>query len=173
MNHEDLRDLLDYHCWARDRMLEACESLTPEQYTRTVESSFRSIRDTLVHIYAADWVWSMRCHGTSPRTLLDPAEFPDVASLRQAWRELEAKYRTLLDDLGPDGIHKVVDYTLLSGLQASGVFWQILQHVVNHASYHRGQLTTLLRQVAGRSPQPTDLIAFYREERPTGPAPVA
>jgi uncharacterized damage-inducible protein DinB len=161
----ELRLLLDYHYWGRDRVLTAAETLTPEQYVQEVESSFRSIRDTLVHIYSADWIWYSRWQGSSPRTLIDPGQFPDVASLRAAWSDLEANSRSFLERLGPDGIGNVMDYTLLSGLQSSSVFWHILQHVVNHGTYHRGQLTTLFRQVAGRAPQATDLIAFYRERQ--------
>jgi uncharacterized damage-inducible protein DinB len=165
MTLDELHLLLDYHYWARDRMLGAAETLTRDQYLQHVESSFPSIRDTLVHIYSADWVWYSRWQGESPRALIDPLRFPDVASLRTAWSELETNSRAFLDRLGPDGIGTVMNYTLLSGLQSSSVFWQILQHVVNHGTYHRGQFTTLFRQVAGRAPQATDLIAFYRERQ--------
>lgn len=165
MTLHELHLLLDYHYWARDRMLGAAETLTHDQYVQQVESSFRSIRDTLVHVYAADWVWYSRWQGESPRALIDPVRFPDVASLRRAWSELEGQCRAFLDRLDSDGIAKVMSYTLLSGLQSSSPFWQMLQHVVNHGSYHRGQLTTLFRQVAGRAPEPTDLIAFYRERQ--------
>ena len=54
MTHADLRTLLDFHYWARDRMLDAIEPLTPEQWTRDLGSSFRSVRDTVAHIYAAE-----------------------------------------------------------------------------------------------------------------------
>jgi len=56
----NLTTLLDYHYWARDRLLEATSALTPEQFTRDLGSSFRSIRDTLAHIYFAEWAWYSR-----------------------------------------------------------------------------------------------------------------
>ena len=65
MNQQELQTLLDYHYWARDRMLDAAEKLTPDQFGRDLESSFRSVRDTLAHIYAAEWAWCSRC--TKPR----------------------------------------------------------------------------------------------------------
>ena len=55
MELHDLRTLLDYHYWARDRVLNAAEALTPEQYTKSLGSSFSSVRDTLVHVFAAEW----------------------------------------------------------------------------------------------------------------------
>src|SRR4051794_13661545 len=100
MNLSDLRTLLDFHYWARDRVLAAAETLTPEQYTRDLGSSFKSVRDTLVHLLAAEWNWYQRWHGTSPTSMLDPEEYPDVPALRAAWAEQEAKMRTFLDSLG-------------------------------------------------------------------------
>ena len=55
MNLQDLRTMLDYHYWARDRLLAALEPLTPEQYNRDLANSFRSIRETVTHVYAAEW----------------------------------------------------------------------------------------------------------------------
>ena len=171
MTLNELRVLLDYHYWARDRAVASAKQLTSEQYTRDMGNSFRSVRDTLVHIYAADRVWYARWLGESPRTLIDPESFPDVSSLVEAWEELERRCRSLLDDMGPDGPDRVMRYTLLSGQQSTGVFWQMLQHVVNHGSYHRGQLTTMLRQLGAPPPKPMDLVAFYRERQASAAPP--
>jgi uncharacterized damage-inducible protein DinB len=70
--------------------------------------------------------------------------------------------RAFIDGLGEDGITRVIEYKLLSGQPGQSPFWHMLQHVVNHASYHRGQVTTMLRQLGAPPPKPMDLIAFYR-----------
>jgi len=162
MDLATLRTLVDYHYWARDRLLQGVSVLTPEQFTRDMGSSFRSVRDTCAHTYAAEWAWYSRWQGTSPTALLPLDQFPDVPSLRLQWTELETKVRTFLEGLGETGIHKVFEYTLINGQPGATVFWQMLQHVVNHASYHRGQVTTLLRQLGAAPPKSMDLIAFYR-----------
>ena len=162
MNLQDLRTLLEYHYWARDRLLDALEPLAPDQLTRDLGSSFKSIRDTVAHTYAAEWAWHSRWQGTSPTALLPTDQFPDVASIRSAWSALEAKMRAFLEELGEDGITRVFYYKLLSGQPGSSPFWQMLQHVVNHASYHRGQVTTMLRQIGAVPAKPMDMIAFYR-----------
>jgi uncharacterized damage-inducible protein DinB len=162
MNLQDLRTLLDYHYWARDRLLEAIAPLAPEQFNRDTGSSFKSIRETVVHTYAAEWAWHARWQGNSPTALLASDEFPDVAAVRAAWTALEAKMRVFLDDLGESGITRVFDYKLLSGQAGATPFWQMLQHVVNHASYHRGQVTTMLRQIGAQPGKSMDMIAFYR-----------
>jgi uncharacterized damage-inducible protein DinB len=162
MTLQDLRTMLDYHYWARDRLLEALEGLTPEQLTRDLGSSFKSIHDTMVHTYAAEWAWYSRWNGTSPTALLAADQFPDLAAIRRSWTELEANVRAFLDRLGEGGIERIFDYTLLSGHAGSTPFWQMLQHVVNHASYHRGQVTTMLRQIGAAPAKPMDTIAYYR-----------
>jgi len=168
MTLQDLRTLLDYHYWARDRLLAAIQPLAPEDYLRDLGSSFKSIRDTAVHIYAAEWIWYSRWQGENPTALLSADRFPDVASLREAWTAHEAKMRAFLETMGEQrALERVIEYKLLSGDAGASPFWHMLQHVVNHASYHRGQVTTMLRQLGARPAKPMDLIAYYR----TRPAP--
>lgn len=162
MNVRDLNTLLDYHYWARDRLLDALDPLTPEQFTRDMGSSFRSIRDTATHIYAAEWAWHSRWLGQSPTALLPNDLFPDVPALRTAWSDHESKVRALFATCDEDGINQVIEYKLLSGHAGASVLWQMAQHVINHATYHRGQIVTMLRQLGATPPKPMDLIAFYR-----------
>ena len=162
MNQQDLRTLLDYHYWARDRLLDALEPLTAEQLTRDMGNSFKSIHETVAHLYAAEWAWYERWHGHSPMALLPSDRFPDLVSIRRAWSEHEGKMRGYVEGLGEDGGSRVIDYKLLSGQAGSSPIWQMLQHVVNHASYHRGQVTTMLRQLGVQPAKSMDMIAFYR-----------
>lgn len=162
MTLDDLTTMLDYHYWARDRMLDALERLPPEQYARDLGSSFKSIRETVVHMYAAEWAWYSRWQGASPTSLLSSEPYPDVVSIRRAWTETEANVRAFADRLGASGVTKVIEYKLLNGSAGASPFWQMLQHVVNHASYHRGQVTTMLRQMGAQPAKPMDMIAFYR-----------
>lgn len=168
MNLTDLQTLLDYHYWARDRVLDAAAQLTPEQFTRDLGSSFKSVRDTLAHTYSAEWAWYSRWQGSSPTAMLPFDQFPDVETIRRAWTEHEPKVRTFLEGLGESGINRVIDYKLLSGAPGSSPFWQMAQHMVNHASYHRGQVTTMLRQLGAQPAKGMDMIAFYREKQRIG-----
>ncbi len=162
MNLQDLKTLLDFHYWARDRMFEALEPLTSEAANRDLGNSFKSIRDTVTHLYAAEWAWYSRWHGASPASLLPSDTFADLAAVRSAWAEHETKMRAFLDSLGETGITRVIEFKLLSGQQGAMPFWQMLQHIVNHASYHRGQVTTMLRQLGAKPAASMDMVAFYR-----------
>ena len=165
MNLAYVQTLLDYHYWARDIILDAVTDVPREQFTRPVESSFTSLRDTVAHIYAADLIWYTRWTGQSPPSLIAYDQFPDATSIRTAWKDLEGKCRAFVDGLGEAGVNKLFDYKLLSGAPDTAPLWQMLVHVVNHASYHRGQVTTLMRQLGAHPPKPTDMIYFFRTRR--------
>ena len=169
MNRQDLQTLVDYHYWARDRLLQALETLTPEQYNKDLGNSFKSVRDTLTHIYAAEWAWHSRWQGDSPTALLPTDRFADLAALRSAWTELEQKMRAFVNGLTDHDVSRVIAYKLLSGDAGASPIWQMVQHVVNHGSYHRGQVTTMIRQVGASPPKSMDLIAFYRERATPAP----
>ena len=157
-----VRLLFEYNTWANSRTLDACGTLTREQFTRDLGSSFRSVRDTLVHILGAEWVWLERCQGRSPGALPAAEQFPTLASVNTRWIEIERNLLDLVARLSAEELARVHEFrTLKSGIYANAL-WQALQHVVNHSTYHRGQVAMLLRQ-SGAKPKFTDLIYFYRE----------
>ena len=164
MTHRDLQTLVEFNYWARDRMIASASALTADQFTRPMGNSFSSVRDTLVHIYSAEWVWYMRWQGSSPTSPLPAEDYPDLPSVTAAWRDLETGIRTFVDGLDDAGILRELDYRQMSGQAFRSPIWQMVQHVVNHGTYHRGQITTMLRQL-GAPATSTDLIAFYRERR--------
>jgi uncharacterized damage-inducible protein DinB len=170
MTLAEVTTLLDYHYWARDRLLDAVETLTPEQLTRDMGSSFRSVRDTLVHLCQVEWIWHARWNGTSPAAPLQehlPERFTDAASIRRLWSEHERAVRAFVEKLGEAGLSRTIDYRNMAGQPGRSAYWQMLQHLVNHASYHRGQVTTMVRQLGGTPAKSMDLIAFYRERERT------
>ena len=164
MTHADLTTLVDFNYWARDRVLAAVEPLPPDQFTRDLGSSFKSIRDTLVHTYSAEWVWFSRWQGQSPTSPIPFDRFGDVASLAAAWRDLERDLRAFVAEQTArrgEALERVHDYRLMNGTPGRSPFWQMVQHVVNHGSYHRGQVVTMLRQL-GAAAMATDMIVYYR-----------
>ncbi len=162
MTLEALLALLDYHYWARDRLLDAVEEITPDHFHQDMGNSFSSIRDTLLHCVFAECVWRSRWEGESLPEPFDPKDFEAVQDVRVRWIEEEHRVRRFVNQLGPDSLNHLFRYTELSGKPTTSVFWQSLQHVVNHASYHRGQVTTMLRQLGAQPPDSQDLITFYR-----------
>ena len=161
----DLRDvftLYEYNRWANGRTLDAAEKLDPAAFVRDLKNSFPSVRDTLAHILGAEWIWLRRWKGESPAKLLTISEFPTVASLRERFGVVDTERGVFLGSLTEDGLRQPFHYKDLAGNPYSLPFIQTMQHVVNHGSYHRGQITTMLRQL-GATPIGTDMSRFYLE----------
>jgi uncharacterized damage-inducible protein DinB len=125
-------------------------------------SSFGSVRDTLAHIWGAEWIWLERFQGRSPSSLPDPTQFQDMATLRERWDELEARLLTFVRGLAQSDLDRAFEYKTLKFGAYRNPLCESMQHLVNHGTYHRGQVTTLLRQ-HGAQPIATDLMHFYRE----------
>jgi len=162
MNIEDVRTLYDYNSWANHRALEACAAVTPEQFTRDLGSSFRSLRDTLAHIYGAEWIWLERWHGRIPTGLPSATDFPDLETTRRRFAEIDRDLLDYVASLTAGDLQRVIEIRTTAGVPYAQPLWQMLQHLVNHGTYHRGQVTTLLRQLGAKAVS-TDLIGFYRE----------
>lgn len=162
MTPQEMRTLFDYNAWANHRSIEAASALTAEKFVQPMGSSFGSVRDTLAHIYGGEWIWLDRFQGHSAPALPDPAQFPDMASLRERWDELETRLLGFVRGLTQSDLDRVFEYKTLKFGMYSNPLWQSMQHLVNHGTYHRGQVTTLLRQL-GAQPIATDLMHFYRE----------
>jgi uncharacterized damage-inducible protein DinB len=164
MKPAEMRDLFAFNAWANKRILDVAEALSAEQFTKPLGSSFSSVRDTLVHVWAVEWVWLERLHGRSPSGFPDAKDFADLATLRPRWAEVERNWLEYVSRLDQAELEEEVDYKTLSFGPSRDPRWQIMQHVVNHGSYHRGQVTTLLRQLGAKGVG-TDLITFYRERK--------
>ena len=162
MTPEDIVQLYDFNSWANHRAMEAASALTPEQFTKPMGSSFSSVRDTLAHICGAEWIWLERFQGRSPSSLPETSQFGDVASLRKHWDELETRLLSVVRGLTQENLNRVFEYKTLKFGVYKNPLWQSMQHLVNHGTYHRGQVTTMLRQ-HGAQPILTDLMHFYRE----------
>jgi uncharacterized damage-inducible protein DinB len=159
---ELLKSLYEYNAWANKRLLDACAALDNEQFTRNMNSSFNSVRDTVVHLYGAEWAWNERFHGRSPSALLSGAGFPDLASIGPKLLEMDQYYIDFVSKQTQQDLDRVFHYKSFSGEEFSNPLWQSLHQVSNHATYHRGQVVTMLRQL-GVKPVSTDLIMYYRQ----------
>ena len=166
MDHLDINQLFEYDGWAMNRALQAISALTPEQFTRDLNGSFRSVRDTLVHIIRGEWTWLQFWKGIMPpeqyralsEELFEPGRFPNSDAVKSKWTQIETEQvefaQTLTDEsLQRPAVWKRGAIVLELPLVA------YMQHVVNHSTYHRGQVTLMLRQL-GAEPLPTDFHLF-------------
>ena len=155
-----IRELYGYNRWANARIFEAVRPLTPEQFGRDLGSSYPSVRDTLAHIVWAEWLWLQRWKGTSPRIVFEAADFPRAEALEARWLEVEADQRVFLDGLTRPRLASMVRYVNSLGQPWEYPLWRQMYHLVNHSSYHRGQVTAMMRQLGSRAVS-TDFLVFH------------
>ena len=160
MQLDAIRELYDYNHWANQRVLSAMTPLTDDMFTRNMGNSFVSLRDTLAHILGAEWIWLERWLGRSPKALLSASDFPTLQALQRRWPAVRLDQNQYIQTLVPDRLNDDVSYTNTRGERYSYALWRQMLHVLNHSSYHRGQVTTLLRQM-GAEPAGTDLLVYY------------
>ena len=160
MDLESIQALYDYNRWANTQVLDVVSRLNTEQFSRDLENSFRSVRETLVHTLSAEWIWLERWKRISPKSMLDAAEFTDLEAIKTRWDKVESERSDFIRSLTPERLQAELSYVNTRGQTFAYPLWQMMVHVVNHSTYHRGQITTLVRQV-GAKPVATDLLDFY------------
>ncbi len=168
MTIDDITGLVDYGYWANARLIEVVTRLTPEQFTETVAGSYGSIRNTLVHVMSAEAGWLERCGGPKRGPQLRGEDYPTVASLVEAWRTIEANFRAFAAGLEESDLIGVIDFSLGSFGSFSLRLGEMLQHVANHGTHHRGQIALLLRAL-GHAPGNVDMLFYFAAKGPGGP----
>jgi uncharacterized damage-inducible protein DinB len=171
LTKDDLGRLLEYTTWGNRRVLRAAAALKVEDFKRDLGSSHGGVRGTLAHMLSAEWLWLERWKGVSPARLLDEGEFPNVIALSERWRAVNAHRDSWFRGLDESALGEPVRYRSLEGKPHEVPLWQLVQHVANHSTYHRGQVTTLLRQL-GVAAAATDMVMWDRK-RASSRAPVA
>lgn len=161
MTRDELVQHLRYTVWASQKLLDAASALDAAEQTRDFGASHNSITGTLRHIYLADRIWLSRLTGNSRRTIADSGEPLSLAALRDEWLPLLQRLIAWVESLDEAGVATVIDYQTLDGAALRTPVWQIVLHVVNHATLHRGQIVGMIRQL-GHKPPLTDLIYYYR-----------
>ncbi len=162
MNIAAIHSLFDYNYWVNQRILEAAEGLSPEQFTSAADVSHGSLRGTLVHALGAEWGWRERCQGNSPRTLLSEDDFPDLESLARRSYEEEKAMCSYLAGLTDDDLSCIIRYNRTGDAWFETPLWQILLHVINHGTQSRSEAAVLLTQF-GHSPGDLDYMIFLRQ----------
>lgn len=160
MNLSQVVELYEYDCWANEELLSIIEGIEFERLIQNVESSFGSIRDTLVHILGAEELWLSRWNGQAIRGLLDPNNFGNYVVLKNRWALHSSKLMKYLSDINDEKLMKPLSYTNIQGINYTTELWKQMLHVVNHSSYHRGQVVTMMRQLSIQPPS-LDLIYYY------------
>ena len=164
LEKSDLGRLLDYTVWANHRVMRAAALLPVADFRRDLGSSHGGVRGTLVHTMGAEQIWLERWKGVAGARLFDEGEFKDVVTLRDRWTVVEEHRAAWFKSLRKDAVTETIRYRNLEGKAFEAPLWQLVQHVVNHSTYHRGQVVTLLRILGSRGVA-SDMVVWDREPK--------
>ena len=156
----ELLELFRYNAWASRIMFDAAGQLPDEQYLRDLKSSHGGIHGTLAHIVWAEHLWLNRWLGKPNPAVPQGRDLASLAAVRDRWEEIEQTRSGFLAGVA-DRLEETMLVKPSTGGEYEHSFGQMFRHLVNHSSYHRGQIVTMLRQL-GATPPNTDLIRFYR-----------
>ena len=153
------RSAYRYLQWANDRVLEAASALSAEQYTRDLGVSFRSVHGTLAHMVGSEWLWLERWRGNSPSAVPRYNDWQSASDLAGVWRAVASGQTDFLTRLSAADLERKVAYRNFAGEPKEFSLADVLLHALNHATYHRGQVTAMLRQL-GAVPPATDYTLY-------------
>ncbi len=162
MTPNEARELFAYDAWAMARVFSAAEALTADELQAPSASSFPSVRATLGHIVGAQWVWLRRWLGESPAAQPPWAQAASLSDLKAQLATVDTEREAFFSGLTDAAIEQPVAYRNFRGDAFNDRLSGLIRHVINHSSYHRGQLATQLRQL-GKVPQATDLVMYLHE----------
>jgi uncharacterized damage-inducible protein DinB len=156
------RELLLYMLWADRLMLKAVREVRPDDLTRDAGTSFKSLLGTMAHMVVAMRIWLSRFSGSPLDRVPAIADLPDLPSWIQGWEETASGIEAFLAGLTDEQLAAPLTWTTTGGETYTRPLWQPVIHLANHATYHRGQVVSLLRQM-GYQPPSTDLVYYFIE----------
>lgn len=161
MTRAEILDLLGYTEWATAKLVAAMAKLPDAARRRHDDSAFGSLHGTFTHLVAAEWVWLERFHGRSHAA---PAEWVGIAGFDEVCAHLDAVQRgraAWIAAASDADLARPLPYRTFAGVETANPVGELVRHLVNHGSYHRGQLSMRIRQLGGQPPS-TDYIAWLR-----------
>jgi uncharacterized damage-inducible protein DinB len=165
-DHRSLRMLTRYTAWANDRLFEALHQLPPAEVTAPRATSFGNMIRTLSHAHVVDLIWQAhlegRQHGFTSR---NTESTPTLAQLQEQQQALDGWYIRYADGLTGDLQRQIVHFRFVDGGEGAMTRGDMLLHIVNHKTFHRGYVADMMYQVPARPPS-MDLPVFLRDAAP-------
>ncbi|MBE0670623.1 MAG: DinB family protein [Anaerolineales bacterium] len=163
MNTKDIQLLYKYNSWANSRILNAVAKVTNEQFISSALYPHNDLRQTLTHILFAEWLWRSRWMGQSQMAPFLEKDFPTFKDLQSRWSVEERALSEFVASLTDEKLNSAFQYKTTKGVAHENILWQIMVHVVNHGTQHRGEAAAILTEL-GHSPGDIDLVIFLREQ---------
>ena len=155
-------ELSEYHIWANNQVCDWLGHISDDQWNQPVVSSFESIYETILHMASAEKTWLERMNMKPNSQMLAVTFKGSKDELIETWKEISAGYLTFIKAMPEDQFQQILNYKNSKGIEFNQPIYQLLVHVFNHTTYHRGQVVTMLRQVGYTDVSSTDMTTFFR-----------
>jgi uncharacterized damage-inducible protein DinB len=162
---EHLNNLAAYNTWANLKIKQFAAEAGEDRNRMEQVSSFSSIQKTIIHILNAQTIWYQRLHGNSPLVWPDKEHPSDTLAICDQLIENSRAFEKYTGGLKPGDELGQINYLTIKGDRFTNTVTEIICHLMNHGTFHRGQLITLFRGAGMISLSSTDLISFYREPK--------
>jgi uncharacterized damage-inducible protein DinB len=139
------------------------DQVSDEQWNRYIVSSFNSIGETVLHIVSAESIWLERLNRVESPVWLQSTFKGTKAETTALWKKTSAGLKKFFDEFNESAIMDKLVFKRLNGDRYEMPHYQVLAHIFNHSTYHRGQLVTMLRQVGFTNVGATDMLGFFRK----------
>jgi uncharacterized damage-inducible protein DinB len=162
--NDDFVSLFAFNRWANAKMLDACRKLTPEQYAAEPVPGWTSVRATVWHISVVTEGWLRGLAGDTDMSFPTESELATVDDAQRLLEHAYGRFDVLLPALTPERLNAPV--TLRRRMRTVTLPpWAVLRHVVNHTTYHRGQVASKLKRF-GIQQAETDFVFWAIEQFP-------
>ena len=154
-----LQHAYNYTYWANKRYIAVAESITQKQLLKPQGHSWGSILSILLHMLSSETVWLRRWQGDSPVRHLDPNDYPSLTAVKEKWLTVEREMLQYLDQQTEDTLSAEITYANFAGQQFHVPLWQMMMHVPNHETHHRGELAAMFAVM--KIPHPEEEVIQY------------
>ena len=163
MTHAIFRQLAAYNRWANARLYAAALDLPEEEYRRQVGVFFGSLHGTLNHILLTDRLWMKRLTGEGEHpNHLNGIIYDDRGELARARAAEDDRLVALVSSYDDAALDRLHAYRTTSGQPHEQRIADILLHLFNHQTHHRGQAHACCSIVTGKEPPSLDLLGLQR-----------
>jgi uncharacterized damage-inducible protein DinB len=160
-----LQDYAAYNAWANQAMTDAILEMDEHTHQQIVKSSFPNLYATVLHMWDAESIWWQRMEGHA-QLLIPSKEFnPTMKEAVNGLLNQSSEWSNWMNRVSEEQVLRNFDYKNIKGEAFTSGVWQVVHHLFNHGTYHRGQLVTMMRELGATVIPSTDFIHWYRKIR--------
>jgi uncharacterized damage-inducible protein DinB len=157
---KQILDYLHYNVWANQQLVDYLQKLPDEKLSQEIMNSFPSIRLTLLHNIGAEYIWMERLQGKIPISFLTDNYEGSNTEMFDLMMKTSKDFALNIENEPEPFFEKIFTYKTMAYGDTSQMAYDMVHHCMNHSTYHRGQVTMMLRQLGHTDPPHLDFMLY-------------